>query len=464
MFSIATIKRFLLSSFAVFFFQIAISGISAFAATYYVDTNSSSAADDGSHGSESLPWKTLQYAADNVEAGDMVLVKDGNYVGFQISTSGTGSEPITFKSVNKLGAVITQRNPITAHGINVEGGDYVVIDGFKVVSMPSRGIRVVTARGVVVKNCEISGSAVQNILTGYAPEIKIINNISYGALLEHGIYVSNGVEGDDYPVIRGNVVYNNNTNGIQINADCYSQDSPNDGIISKAIIEDNIVFGNNAKGLSLISMQDSIVQNNVIYDNGGAGGIHLTDEPGCGDPSDNNIVVNNTIVENDTYGIQITDEATGNIIFNNIAIASALFRTIMEDGASGNHIDSSSNLKYAYPSGLDLFVNPINTIDADFSLKDTATAAIDKGIAGYQGEDAPTSDIVGAQRPWEDGYDIGAYESGDPPIVNPPDDDSDTNQSVSGGCMLKYGSANSYLGLFLLLIVSGFGFLKRVYD
>lgn len=78
------------------------------------------------------------------------------------------------------------------------------------------------------------------------------------------------------PVIRGNQTSENGRSGIQINGDCGSDP---EGVISGALIENNTVYGNTAKGMSLISMQDSIVQNNIIYDNkGGAGGIHLTEK------------------------------------------------------------------------------------------------------------------------------------------------------------------------------------------
>ncbi len=58
------------------------------------------------------------------------------------------------------------------------------------------------------------------------------------------------------PVIRGNQTSENGRSGIQINGDCGSDP---EGVISGALIENNTVYGNTAKGMSLISMQDSIV-------------------------------------------------------------------------------------------------------------------------------------------------------------------------------------------------------------
>jgi|LGVF01.1.fsa_nt_gb hypothetical protein len=44
------------------------------------------------------PWKTIQHAADTIEAGDKVIVKDGVYNEFvEVRTSGSPSKPITFE-------------------------------------------------------------------------------------------------------------------------------------------------------------------------------------------------------------------------------------------------------------------------------------------------------------------------------------------------------------------------------
>ncbi len=386
----------------------------ASAATYYVDTNHPSAS-DGNPGSEAQPWKTLQHAADVVAAGDTVRVKDGVYAGFQTEADGTSTRPITFEALGDA-AIVNSRNPHTPHNINVEGGDYTIIDGFDVRDAPSRGIRVVVARGVVVRNCTVRNSATQNILTGYAPELQIIDNVSFGTLDEHGIYVSNSTDPDDRPVIRGNVVYGNNTNGIQVNGDCYAG---GDGTITGAIIEDNVVYGNGAKGLSIISMSNSTIRNNVIYHNAargiGAGGIHLADEPDCGLPSSGNVVVNNTIVEHQIAGIRITQDGTGNVIFNNLVAAGSSSNAIVEDGASGNLIDSVSNLRYAYASLPTLFVDEAAR---DYHLRPTATVAIDHGVASYQGRPAPTADFEAQARPAGTGFDIGADEVLAPPRLS----------------------------------------------
>src|SRR5688572_16446408 len=69
-------------------------------ATYYVDPGGT----DSSAGSSGAPWKTLQKAANAVVAGDTVVVRPGNYAGFNLAKSGSESARITFSA--QSGAVI----------------------------------------------------------------------------------------------------------------------------------------------------------------------------------------------------------------------------------------------------------------------------------------------------------------------------------------------------------------------
>ena len=58
-------------------------------ATYYVDDFGS---DDGGPGTALQPWATLQHAANVVGSGDRVVVRPGDYTGFDFRESGTAAE------------------------------------------------------------------------------------------------------------------------------------------------------------------------------------------------------------------------------------------------------------------------------------------------------------------------------------------------------------------------------------
>ena len=73
-------------------------------------------------------FTTLQAAANVVQAGDVVNVAAGNYAGFQLSTSGTASAPITF---NAATGVIVNGAPADLNGeIDISGCSYVTLNGF----------------------------------------------------------------------------------------------------------------------------------------------------------------------------------------------------------------------------------------------------------------------------------------------------------------------------------------------
>jgi parallel beta-helix repeat protein len=375
------------------------------ASTFYVAPNGN----DANPGTSAQPWRTLQKSANTARAGDLVLVANGTYVGMYISADGTAAAPITFRA-NGSNVLINSRNATTPDNINIEGGNYVTVEGFIVEDAPRVGIRAVIATGIKIRNNTVRRSGLTGILTGYTPSIEISGNSASGSVQEHGIYVSNSTSPADNPIVRGNECFDNHQNGVQLNGDC---DAGGDGIISGALIENNTVHHNNWKGFSLISVQGSTIRNNLIYENGlsaGAGGIHLADQPGCSKPSNNNVVVNNTIHEPRITGIRMSNGSTGNTIFNNLVVARSLDYTIVDEGG-GNFIDAASNVKLTSLTGL--FVAPGS---GDYHLAPTSPA-LEGAVLIYRSANAPGIDLDGTNRPQGALPDVGSYENAAPTAV-----------------------------------------------
>jgi parallel beta-helix repeat protein len=393
----------------------------ASAADYYVKNGGN----DGNDGlSVATAWATLQHAADGVDPGDTVHVLPGSFPGFYLDRSGAPGSPITFVA-DGPGVAITANNPVTPDGINLEAASHVVIDGFTVDDRTRTGIRAVLAEFVTIRNCSAGYNGKWGILTGFVDDVVIENNVMHHSVAEHGIYVSNS---GDRPIIRNNLVHDNHANGIHMNGDL-SQGG--DGVISQALVENNVIHGNGAGGGSGINMDgvtDSVVRNNLVFDHHSSGVSLYRIDGATG--STNNLVVNNTFITaaDGRWAVNISGGSTGNTVLNNVLYTFHSFRgAISIDAASRPGFVSDYNsvmdrfsidggntriglaawqaLGYDAHSFLavpaDHFVDP----DSDFHLQ-ASSPALDAGTA----TDAPPTDLEGTARPLGAGFDVGAYE------------------------------------------------------
>lgn len=407
---------------------------------------SSDAGNDANPGTADAPFRTIQRAADLVQAGDVVTVRAGTYAGFVIGwdggQDGTADAPITFHG--EAGANITDRNSKTPDGIDLEGTDYVVVEGFYIDNtlggITRAGIRSVDNRGAVIRNNAADLCGQWGIFTGFAEDVTIENNVTSRAQAEHGIYVSNSA---DRPTIRGNVVWGNRANGIHMNGDA-SQGG--DGIISGALVERNVIYGNGVGGGSGINadgVQDSVFRNNLLYGNHASGiSLYRID---AADGAKNNLVVNNTIVmpADGRWAVNISGGSSGNVLFNNVLYHANTFRgsiSITADSLAGFASDynitdgkfstdgGDTNMTLAawraataadthstVASPAALFVAPDNS---DFHLA-AGSPAIDFGTPNLAGKDAPATDNAGGARPQGLAYDAGAFELGAAPAPGP---------------------------------------------
>ena len=205
--------------------------------TYFVSPTGS----NSNPGTESLPFLTIQKAANVAVAGDVVIVEDGIYNWTNssahmtvLSKSGTSSAYITFKARNIGGAILDGNNNsgLTAFSF-YPGTSYINISGFEIKGFQSQGIEVRngasylnfsdlhihdigrgshatgdgktafilgTGSNIVIERCLI------HTIGAYAPEE---NGSSYPAgwtgyqTLDHGIYIA----GTSHLTIRNNVFY-----------------------------------------------------------------------------------------------------------------------------------------------------------------------------------------------------------------------------------------------------------------
>lgn len=429
-------------------------------ATYYVAPGGN----NSNLGTDQAPWATLQHAADRVQAGDTVIVRPGQYSGFDLRSDGTSAAPIRFLADD--GAVINSRNSRTPDGINLEGADWIVIEGFEVTGVDRAGIRSVLNHHVVIRGNHAHHNGRWGIFTGFSDDLLIENNITTHSTLEHGIYVSNS---GDRPVIRNNVTAFNRSNGIHMNGDI-SQGG--DGVISSAVVEGNTIYENGAGGGSGINcdgVQNSLIQNNLLYDNH-ASGISLYRIDGGGASTGNRVINNTVIVASDgRWALNIRDGATGAAVLNNIFYNHHSYR-----GSISVSADSLSGLVSDYNVVMDRFTTSdgasvqtlaqwrTNTGQDQHSLISSPAAlfvsaatddyhlsasspAIDRGTSQF----APASDLEGRPRPQGAGYDIGALERVPSRLENTVGIEADPNGAGGSALVVRGTSASDTIAFAL---------------
>ena len=399
------------------------------AATYHVSPSGSDA-DDGSSAS---PWATLQYAADQVAAGDEVVVAAGSYAGFFLDTGGAADSRVVFRGNGAV--VIDEESGTEGTGIHLDNVSYVTIEGFRIVGVSGRGVahRGATAdspvAGLIIRGNTVENVGREGMYLSQVSDSLIEGNTIHGAGTSgadrtHGIYLSNA--GSDGTTIRGNHIYENGTAGIHFNGDA---SIGGDGIISNLVIENNIIHDNGQNGLNMDGVQDTLVQNNVIYGNT-LNGIRAYVIDGSEGPR-NLTIVNNTfhVPTGGGWCVRVTDYQ-GLVVFNNI---------LANDGSNGSiAVDDTGELTSDYnavsdtftpdrdSSYLDLsewqalgfdgnsFIASITDLvedaaGADYELS-SSSGALDVGVAMLGGASAPAADLLGNTRPVGSAHDLGAYE------------------------------------------------------
>jgi hypothetical protein len=256
---------------------------------------------DGNLGTRSQPWATLQHAADEIEAGDVVCVAAGTYpvdTEVKLTTSGTAAAPITFTT---LGEDVTLRGGFSLarkvshfrlHGFTITGFDDwgvtvhgdsedVVLSGLT-ISGGEAGIRLTVGRSgtipehgpvadVTIEDSVIRGSTYTAVDCTPGP----CDDLTLRRLEVHGAGAggNSGYAGDGIAVEKGSnvvvedcYVHDNLGDGIDLNSRDLGKDMP--GIV----VRRNRVVGNGLHSVKLWA--GGLVADNLIA-NGGSTALVL---------------------------------------------------------------------------------------------------------------------------------------------------------------------------------------------
>ena len=246
---------------------------------YYVSPNG----DDTNDGSEAQPWATLYKAAQELQAGDTAIFKDGTYNETQyteFANSGTESSPITIKAENKHGAIISYAENLSREKLDITKS-YITVQDFVITQ-------------------------------------ETTHDTSKDILLNCGIGKGNEIEGCQ---IIGNKFYNVYEEGIKVK---YVRD---------AFVKDNIVENSMREGLDIFGCDGAVISGNKVINCGRVGYMLKGNSRNC--------LVYNNVVQNTstacTHGYQIGGSSDGSspyitadgtgfeayncVFYNNIAYA-----------------------------------------------------------------------------------------------------------------------------------------------
>ena len=408
--------------------SLVVAASSATAANYYVSPSGS----DSSSCSSTAPCRQIRRALTLIGPGDTILVADGSYLGFDVrELDGIAGSPITIRAQGAGARVVpTTDRSDNRDTILVTYSSYIVIDGLRSYGATRAAVRVDQSPKVTIRNGVFGNNTTWGIFIDFSDDPLIEGNECYGSVQEHGIYISNS---GDRPVVRANRVHDNAASGIQLNADA---SMGGDGLISAAVIENNIIYANGALGAAAINLdgvQNSIVRNNVLYANRATGIVNYRGD-GAQGPKGMKIL-NNTVDQPSIgrYALLFGNTAGTNLVRNNILYHASTSRGSINyiTPADVLNVDSDYNLitRVTPDDGGSLLTlalwqaqgHELHSITAapstlfasaaafNYRLA-SASTAIDRGQARVE----VPSDIAGRARPVGVGWDLGAYEAGVP--------------------------------------------------
>ena len=412
---------------------------------YYVATNGN----DANPGTEALPWKTIQKAANTLTAGKTVYVKSGTYnEQVTVKNSGSAGKYITFSAypgntVTIDGAGINMDFGYGRDGglIQIWGKSYIKVVGFTAINSGYAGLYVNTpgnndppSHDIIFEGNTVKDSwAASIIMLNYAPS-NAVNFVARNNIIIRGHMGGN-------PAAHETLSFGGRISNFEISGNTI-KDSFWGAIDAKDGVSNGKIFGNvcTTTEYSCIYIDgytigaDNIdVFNNVVHDMKNVGtdssGFNVASEKG-GPTTNirfyNNLVYNNpgTAMRTAFYNSGTEGRVDGIIItsntFYNNGIGNAYRGGISLERKDATNVVVRNNILYQNNAfgikNLDadaiidhnLETNPyfVNPTAANFHLQSNSPAI----NVGSSAPFIPFTDFEGKSRPSGGGYDIGAYE------------------------------------------------------
>ena len=374
--------------------------------TFYVSPQGNDGFDEFQSQDRSTPWKTIQRALDAARAGDTVIVADGTYnERIFLNHSGTPGQDIILRAENQHGARVIG----FIHGRDVS---YITVEGFDVTNpnggLISQGIVFYSSHHISIRNNLARDSFGGGINFNQSDSILIEGNTVHGNAFFHpdahsGISVYQPQRMADSGAEYGVIIRNNISFG---NANFVPNQNFADGTVitdGNGIILDDY-FNSQPSGNGVVYDRRTLVENNLVYDNGGSG-IHafLSNDI---DIRNNTSGGNVLVLDN---GAQISASSSNNVnIYNNVASAGPGDNAVQQLNSS--NVTVHNNILWGPTVGLTNSFNNFYNTNPRFVPGTLELASGSVGIDRGSGIDDPFSADVFNRDRLVGRIDIGAFE------------------------------------------------------
>ena len=392
------------------------------ATTYYVDGQNGV---DTNSGSAAAPFRSLSRATSVLGPGDSLIVTSGSYTEpLIIAKSGTAQSPITVTG--------TDRPLIESQGDAIRvSGSYVEVSGFEAHALGEGSALSVGQRNHHVRITDniLRDSGCGGVALIRTDYVTIEHNTVFGNSRRSpwqcsGISIFQAVNFDHaagvHNIIRRNLVYNNmdavvdekishsngkttDGNGIIVDDSRHTEGGFNepayDGL---TLVENNIVFDNGGRGITVFLSDHVIVRNNTCYHNLKDMNLAWRQVQGeftAANASDVRFV-NNIAVPLDKTVFGISNFQTTRITWDfNLVDGGARPMPVESETGWGQH-------NIVENGGVDFVAPSVDPKTADFHLRSGSRA---QGAGSI--DDAPVQDFSGALRPHSGPIDLGALQA-----------------------------------------------------
>lgn len=387
---------------------------------YYV----SPAGSDENPGTAAEPWLTIGHGIGRLQAGYTLHVMAGHYYeSNEISgLCGTADMPVTIKG--EPGAVVhAAADPRDAFLI-WEASAWVIIEDLEITGATRAGIIVNGSSHIIIRNCEIHDNDKWQVQTCRADHVTVEGCTLYGATREHGVYFST----TDFPVARNNVIYDNAGCGVHMNGDL---SEGGDGMITAAVVEGNVIYNcgwAGGAGINMDGVEKSLIANNLLYNNH-AGGITSFKQDGLSGGTENRFYYNTVCFPPGAgrFALQLLSGSSDATIMNNILVCGDYALEIDAESLPG--LVSDHNIFFRHGPSLPIWSEGAKSLETwqsvtgqdansfealpDFQDIDSGDFRLQEGSVGVDDGvaiDEVTADLEGVPRPQGSAPDIGAHE------------------------------------------------------